>query len=514
MMTTIDIWLNEEIGHINPNIYGHFIEHLGGVVYDGIWVGEDSEIPNIKGFRLELIEKFKEINPSVIRWPGGCFAETYNWRDGIGPSEKRPTTVNWWYMNDGKLESNQVGTHEFIDFCNLVNAEPYFAVNATTTTVLEARNWIEYCNMIQGTTTLAQEREKNGSPEPFNVKYWGLGNENWGGGGCMTPEDYCSIYRKYGIISKSVGQDLQFIACGPYEDIPEWTQKFFDKYKEMYTVGRVAPMFGYSLHYYVTNTGRMGTELTYSDAQWYEMMRVGLDMEPFIQSQYEMICAALPGTSVGLVVDEWGVWHQQNGRHPLPGKYLFEQMSTMREAVLAALSLNIFNNHCDKVVMANVAQLVNCIHSLFLAKGNACVATTSYYVFDMYKIHQHATSLKTEVNCKNITYILEGKTYDIPSISCSASVRDGILAVTLANLTVDEDQEIMFNLNGGQYTNTGTMVVLSSYNHKNGNSLEEPYKVTPVEQTISPAGFQLTVTIPKASVVLLTLDVSSFTGDE
>ncbi|TVY07888.1 alpha-N-arabinofuranosidase [Paenibacillus cremeus] len=507
-MTSISIRLDEEIGRINPNIYGHFVEHLGGVVYDGIWVGEDSEIPNIHGFRQELVEKLKAIQPGVIRWPGGCFAETYDWRDGIGPREQRPTTVNWWYMNDGKFESNQVGTHEFIEFCRLVNAEPYFAVNATTTTVLDARNWIEYCNMPQGTTTLAQEREKNGSPEPFNVKYWGLGNENWGGGGCMTPEDYCHIYRKYGIISKSVGPDLQYIACGPYEGIPEWTEKFFNKYQEMYTVGRIPPMFGYSLHYYVTNSGNMGSELDYTDAQWYEMIRIGLDMEPFIQSQYEMIRTAMPSSSIGLIVDEWGVWHLQNGKHPLPGKYLFEQPSTMREAVLAALSLNIFNNHCDKVVMANLAQLVNCIHSLFLAKGNTCVATTSYYVFDMYKIHQNAICLKTEVDCKNITYTIDGELHYIPSISCSASVKDGILAITLVNLAIDEDQEVKLDLYGGQCAREGTMVVLSSSSHKDGNTFEEPYKVTPVKHIVSPdVGSELTVTAPKASVVLLMLNI-------
>ncbi|TBL78976.1 alpha-N-arabinofuranosidase [Paenibacillus thalictri] len=508
-MIDIGIRLDEQVGRINPNIYGHFIEHLGGVVYDGIWVGEDAGIPHINGFRQELAEKLKAIKPPVIRWPGGCFAETYNWRDGIGLRERRPVTVNWWYMKDGKLESNHVGTHEFIEFCRLVDAEPYFAVNATTTTVLEARNWIEYCNMPQGTTTLALEREKNGSAEPFNVKYWGLGNENWGGGGCMTPEDYCHIYRKYGIISKSVGPELQFIACGPYEGIPEWTEKFFYKYKEMYTVGRVAPMYGYSLHYYVTNTGQMGTELEYTDAQWYEMMRVGMDMEPFIQSQFEMLQAALPGADVGLIVDEWGVWHQLHGRHPLPGRYLFEQPSTMREAVLAALSLNIFNNQCDKVVMANIAQLVNCIHSLFLAKGDACVATTSYYVFDMFQAHQEAVCLKTEIGGQPITYSLDGMTYDMPGISCSASLKDGNLAITLANIALDEDQPVKLSLYGGEYEGEGSMVVLASSNPRDGNSFEEPYKVTPSEQLLWAVGQELTVTIPKASVVLLKLPVAS-----
>lgn len=496
-MAKIDIWLNDEIGCINPNIYGHFVEHLGGVVYDGIWVGEDSEIPNIKGFRRDLVEKLRELQPPVIRWPGGCFAETYNWRDGIGPREQRPVTVNWWYMNDGRYESNQVGTHEFMDFCKLVGAEPYFALNATATTVLEGRNWIEYCNMPQGTTTLAKEREKNGSPEPFNVKYWGLGNESWGGGGCMTPEDYCHIYRKHAIISKSVGPDLCYIACGPYENIPEWTEKFFYKYKEMYTVGRVPPMYGYSLHYYVSNQGRMGSEHEYSDAQWYEMMRVGMDLEPFIETQFEMINDAMPGQNIGLIVDEWGVWHLPNDRkHPLPGGYLFEQPSTMREAVVAALSLNIFNNHSDKVVMANLAQLVNCIHSLFLAKGDQFVATTSYYVFDMYKIHQNATALKTLVDSEDIAFTIEDESYSIPSISCSASVKDNVLAVTIVNTSVDQVQNVKLNLHGGVLEDKGTMITLSSTNHQDGNTFEQPYKVIPREQPIISIGSECTLTIP------------------
>jgi alpha-N-arabinofuranosidase len=506
-MIKIDILLTNELGVINPNIYGHFVEHLGGVVYDGIWVGENSGIPNILGFRRELVEKLKAIKPPVIRWPGGCFAETYNWRDGIGPREERPTTVNWWFMNDGKYESNEVGTHEFIDFCKLVNAEPYFALNATTTSVLEGRNWIEYCNMPQGSTTLAKEREKNGSPEPFHVKYWGLGNENWGGGGCMTPEDYCHIYRKYGIISKSVGPDLNYIACGPYEGIPEWTTKFFDKYKEMYTVGRKPPMYGYSLHYYVINLGKMGSELTFTDPQWYEMMRMGMDMEPFIITQYDIIRAAMPDENIGLIMDEWGAWHLQDGKEASPEKYLFEQPSTMREAVLAALSLNIFNNHCDKVVMANVAQLVNCIHSLFLAKKDQFVATTSYYVFDMFKIHQNAAGIKTNVVSEKIDYEIEGEQHAIPSVSCSASIKDHVLAITIVNISVDQEQHVKLNLIGGEFAKEGTMITLSSASHKDGNSFEEPYKVTPKVKTIIAANLDNGVTIPKASVVLLTLQV-------
>jgi alpha-N-arabinofuranosidase len=238
------------------------------------------------------------------------------------------------------------------------------------------------------------------------------------------------------------------------------------------------------------------------------MMRIGLELEPFIESQFAMIEAAMPGASVGLIVDEWGVWHQLNGRHPVPGKYLFEQESTMREAVLAALSLNIFNNHCDKVVMANVAQLVNCIDSLFLARGDACVATTSYHVFDMFKIHQHAAGLRTAVDCADLVYTLDGETHSVPAVSCSASVKDGVLAVTLANLAAEDEQPVTFRLHGGCFAGAGTMTVLASSSHKNGNSFEEPFKVVPKEQPVSASGQELTVTMPKAAVVLLRLDIS------
>lgn len=505
--TNIDLVLMEPIGTIHPNIYGHFVEHLGGVVYDGIWVGEDSSIPNIHGFRKDLVEKLRAIHPPVIRWPGGCFAETYNWRDGIGPREERPTTVNWWYNNDGLYESNAVGTHEFIEFCRLVGAEPYFALNATTTTVLEGRNWVEYCNMPKGSTTLAKLREKNGSAEPFGVKYWGLGNENWGGGGAMTPEDYCNVYRKYGIICKSVYPDGYYIACGANDAIPDWTLKFFDRYRQMYTEGRIPPMSGYSLHYYVSNLGDLGEETRYTDEQWYETLRRAWGIEPFIVRQIEMLNAAWPGNNLGLIVDEWGLWELYYGKNALPGRHLFAQETTMRDALVAAISLNVFNNHCDRVHMANAAQLVNCIQSLFLSRGEKFVPTGTYHVFDMFKDHQNAQAVRSLVRTDAISYGFGGMDQTVDTISCSASVKDGVLNVSLVNLSIDRDQEVTLDLSGGEYASEGSLTLLAGVDDKDANTFDEPERVIPRTTKLSASGRTLTVTLPKASVGCVSVPV-------
>ena len=213
-------------GTINPNIYGHFSEHIGGVFYDGLWVGEDGKVENIRGFRKALVDSFKKINPPVLRWPGGCLAETYDWRDGIGPREKRPRRVNWWYAWDGRIEPNHIGTHEFMDFCRMVGAEPYFAANMTTVSPLHIRNWIEYCNLPAGLTTLTDERAANGSVEPFNVQFWGIGNENWGGGGQMTPEMCAREYIRFTTVCRGLGvENMKFILCGPNGDDVEWTRR-------------------------------------------------------------------------------------------------------------------------------------------------------------------------------------------------------------------------------------------------------------------------------------------------
>lgn len=491
-MNKIHLLYPEKLGTINPNIYGHFSEHIGGVIYDGIWVGEDSDIPNIHGFRKELVEKFKAINPPVLRWPGGCFAETYDWRDGIGPKEKRPTTVNWWYNNDGRLESNQVGTHEFVEFCRLVGAKPYFAANATSTTPLEVRNWIEYCNFPQGSTSLAKLREENGDAQPLNVEYWGIGNENWGGGGNMVPEDYAATYRKYAMIAQSVGKGCKFVACGPNGNDLEWTRKFFNKYfdKDVNAGVYGNKLEGYSMHYYC---GTAGTATEFTKDEWYELLERAAFMEDILVNQRKILDTYDPERKIGIIVDEWGCWHK-DGSGPSKGGNLFEQQSTMRDAVVAAMTLNIFNNHCDKLIMANVAQLVNNLHSLFLSQGDKMVETPNYYVFDMMKEHQGAEAVKT---------VLEtAQNGGVDQISVSASVKDGKTLVTIANTSYDEEAEVELDLYGGNFSGTAQKTVLSAKPDAY-NTFDAPETVVPKTEEISAAGDKLTLTLPAASVTCI-----------
>lgn len=493
----------DKIGIINPSIYGHFTEHIGGVIYDGIWVGEDSHIPNIAGIRRDLVELLRRIKPPVIRWPGGCFSETYNWRDGIGPREERPKTVNWWYTWDGKIESNEFGTHEFVRFCRLVSAEPYFAVNIASIPALEIRNWIEYCNFPKGSTSLAELRAKNGDPEPFEIKYWGIGNENWGGGGNFTPEDYCTEFRRVGTIVKSLSKNLHLIACGPNGNDTDWTRRFFEKWKDS-TIHHFTPLYGYSVHYYC---GTAGSALEFDQSQWYELLHKAAYIEDIITQQRGIIDAYDPERRIGLVVDEWGCWHPE-GSGPSKGRNLFEQQSTVRDALVAAITLNIFNNHCDKVVMANVAQLVNNLHSLFLAAGEKLVVTPNYFVFDMYKGHQGGQAVRTLVEAEEIPFQFDDVEKRLFGLSCSASLKDRTLTLTIVNPHFTDAIEMELILWGAGEGKIIRQVVLHAADPHAHNSFDVPDEVRLVEDHPEIAGRRLNLTLPSASIVLLEVELS------
>lgn len=505
-MYRICVVVPERIGVINRNIYGHFIEHIGGVIYDGIWVGEKSQVPNIRGFRKDLVEMLRKIKPPVIRWPGGCFAETYNWRDGIGPREERPITANFWYGWDGRLEKNEVGTHEFVDFCRLVGAEPYFAANVTTLTPLEIRNWVEYCNYPQGSTTLARLREKNGSPEPFNVVFWGIGNENWGNGGNMTPEDYCFEFRKYASIVKHLDKErINLIACGPVGNDLNWSRRFFNKLKDVTHPSLNDIINGYSIHYYC---GTAGNALEFSQDQWYELLDKAAYMERIICEQRALMDSYDPQRRIGIIVDEWGCWHP-DGSGPSRGENLFEQQSTMRDALVAATTLNIFNNHCDKVIMANVAQLVNNLHSLFLASGDKLVATPNYHVFDMYKGHQGGEAIRVLVDAGTVKYLTaKNEEKQVERISCSASIKAKRLTLTLANCHYSEEAEVRIDFYGARFRELCTKVTLKAADPHMCNSFEQPDNIKPVVQEIELPGREPVIVLPPASIVALTMELS------
>lgn len=500
-MLNLHIHGDDPIAAAAPELYGHFAEHIGGVIYDGIWVGRDSKVPNINGFRKEIVEKLRAIHAPVVRWPGGCFAEIYDWRDGIGPVEERPTRINWWWKNDGRYEPNTVGTHEFCEFCQLIGAEPYFAANITATTPLDIRDWVDYCNSPAGTTTLAKLREKNGSKEPFNVRYWGVGNETWGGGGNMTGEMYAHEYRKYSVIMDNTAKGLELICSGANHADWHWPND---------TLRILEPsekhMSGLSLHFYC---GQAGHPLTFTEEEWYRQLRQALDIERAIQRNWGFVVGYGMEKWARLVIDEWGCWHRggtgpsttmQNwGIEPAPNnpdgvENLFEQQSTMRDAMVAAATLNIFNNHAEKIKMATVAQLVNNLHALFLSGGEYCICTPTYHVFDMMQNHMGGTVLRISGSHGTI----ERDRYSVPNLSSSASVKDGKLTVTLANLSMTEAADVNLCPDAMELADTAEYIVLTSADPHDCNTYDEPEKVHLVRET---RAFDGKVTVPPYSVV-------------
>lgn len=362
----IDILTDESGGTVAPEIYGHFVEHLGGVVYDGIWVGEKSKIPNVNGLRRDLVDALRKVKPSVIRWPGGCFADQYDWRDGVGPAGQRPTRTNFWVDSPEwpktanksgaqAYDPNTFGTVEFARFCRAVNGQPYFAANLRSLPAQEYWRWIEYCNSPAGTNTWAKQRAADGEPNPLNVRFWGVGNESWGCGGNFEPADYAIEFRRYAAWAPSYGVQLALVGSGPNGDNLNWTRRFFEK------MGRgVGRMWGWGLHHYSWNASGGRTRewfagkrdaVKFDPEQYYEILREGDLMERLIETHWAAMGEYDQQHRVKLVVDEWGAWYTP-GTEPFPEAVLGQQ-NTMRDAVLAGMTLDIFNRHSDKVAMAS-----------------------------------------------------------------------------------------------------------------------------------------------------------------
>ncbi len=481
MNTKITVVYPKKEGTIAPELYGHFAEHIGGVFYDGLWVGKNSSIPNIDGFRKDLVEKLKKIKPAVLRWPGGCFAETYHWRDGIG--ENRPVRPAWWTRYDGRYENNEVGTHEFIRLCELIGAKSYFAVNVTSITPMEAREWMDYCLSPKGSTTLALEREKNGHPEPFDIPYVGVGNENWGGGGNMTPDYYALEYRRFATVLRNLCVDRsELILGGANASDFAWTHGLAKNLSESIT-----PVDGMSFHFYC---GASGDAVDFSESDWDALIETAQKMEALIHRHYSIAESYGVEDKFKLVIDEWGCWHPE-GSGPSKGANLYEQQSTMRDAVIAALTLNIFNNNCAKIKMANVAQLCNNLHSLFLAGGEHCIETPTYHVFDMFKAHQGAECLQT--------------LRDSDQLSVSASQNGNQILVTLANLSSTENACVDIELLGlSKKIMSVKVTTLAADDIHAHNSFEAPERVVPDYKDVATGG---KIEVPSASVVAVTYEI-------
>jgi alpha-N-arabinofuranosidase len=480
----------DPISTINPNIYGHFAEHLGRCIYDGAWVGEDSPIPNNGGFRNDLVAALRKLKPAVIRWPGGCFADDYHWQDGIGPRADRPRRINihWGEV----IETNQVGTHEFVQFCRLVGAQPYFCGNVGSGTPRELRDWVEYCN-FPGDSSWARLRTANGSPDPFDVTYWGVGNENWGCGGNFSPEDYGTEFRRYASFMRGFGsKQLCLIACGPSSNDVEWTNRFFRKLNKDYWAFR--NIQGYAAHYYC---GTAGTATEYTVDQWYQLIFQGLQMEPLVVQQRAAMDAYDPQRRIGLIVDEWGTWHPvEKGTHPA---FLYQQ-NTLRDALVAATSLDIFNRHADKVVMSNIAQTINVLQAMVLTQGEKMLVTPTGYVYEMYAPHQEGQAVRSLFETDMVTFKRGDKEDALPLVAGSASLKGKVLFVTLTNTHASSAVEARVNLLGGAAAKGVTARILSGEIHAH-NTFDQPEALVPQPFTLGVSGSSFTISLPAASVV-------------
>ena len=469
---------------INPEIYGQFAEHLGRLIYGGILVEPDSKVDNIRGFRTDVITALRDMKVPVLRWPGGCFADTYNWRDGIGPKQDRPSIVNIHW--GGVTEDNSFGTHEFFDFCELIGAQPYVNLNVGSGTVREASQWVEYITSSNPSPMTAL-RKQNGREKPWDIKYFCIGNENWGCGGNMTPEYYADLYRNY---ASYCGGVKYKIAGGANSDDYNWTEVLMKK------AGRM--MQGLSLHSYTitNNWEHKGASVNFDENEYFKTMQSTLRMEELVTKHGAVMDKYDPEKKVGLIVDEWGVWHDvMPGTNP---GFLYQQ-NTLRDALVAGINLNIFNNHADRVKMTNIAQMVNVLQAMILTKGDEMVLTPTYYVFKMYAVHHGATQIPMDMQCENYTL----NNASIPAVNASASIKDNTVSMTLCNLNATKAETVEIDITGiSAKTTTGQIITGKDIADYNDFGVAEKVNLQAFK-VASPKNNKLTIELPAKSVVLV-----------
>ena len=491
--STLVIHADQGTNIISRNIYGQFSEHLGRCIYDGIWVGENSSIPNTRGIRNDVVAALKKIEIPVIRWPGGCFADQYHWEDGVGPRDQRPKRINTSW--GGVVEDDQFGTHEFLDFCDQIGAAPYISGNVGSGTVEELAEWIEY--MTAATNSVMSDlRRKNGHPEPWKIPFVGIGNESWGCGGEMTPEFYSDNFRRYNTFVKDYpGNAIYRVASGSSGDDTNWTEVL------MKNVG--PRMNGLSLHYYTLPSGnwsKKGSATEFGEADWFATLNHTLRMEDIVTRHSAIMDRYDPQKKIGLIVDEWGAWYDvEPGTNP---GFLYQQ-NTLRDALVAGVTLNIFNQHCDRVKMACIAQLANVLQSMILTDREKMTVTPSYWVFEMFVPHHDATLLPSELKSADYTF----NSQKIPAVSVSASRdKSGKIHVTLCNLNPNQSAEVAVDLQGAKAQKISGQVLTAPEMNAH-NTFENPDAIKPADLSAfktTDAGF--TVTLPSKSVVALEVE--------
>ena len=504
----ITIHTNQEGATIHKEIYGQFAEHLGSCIYGGLWVGEDSPIPNINGYRKDVFEALKALKVPVLRWPGGCFADEYHWRDGIGPRSERPSMKNnnW----GGTIEDNSFGTHEFLNLCEMLGCEPYISGNVGSGTVEELAKWVEYMTSEEG-TPMAKLRKENGREKPWKVKFLGVGNESWGCGGSMRPEYYADLYRRYSTYCRNYdGNQLYKIASGASDYDYDWTRVLMNQ------VG--SRMDGVSLHYYTCSgwTGSKGSATQFDNDQYYWTLGKCLEIEEVIKKHKAIMDETDPQHNIGLLVDEWGTWWDEEPG-TIPG-HLYQQ-NALRDAFVAALSLNVFHRHTDRIVMANIAQVVNVLQSMILTDQvgtGHMVLTPTYHVFQLYTPFMEATHLPIDMESETIKvrheyFTAMDETQEdgyrtLPLLSASAAkTKAGDIVLSLTNVSLDKDQTLTIRLDGYKAQSVSGQI-LTSKSVADYNDFDHPTRVAP--QTFKDVQLKkgvLTVKVPAKSIVVLTV---------
>jgi alpha-N-arabinofuranosidase len=508
---TIDVLLNEGKQSISSDNFGYLLEVIGTSVYDGVWVGENSGIPNIGGIRKSLVEHLKHINASVIRWPGGCFASNYDWKDGIGPRSDRPIRTSFW--NDKlprsvpngpqRFDPNHFGTHEYMRLCEITGARPFLNANTRSLPPLEFDRWVEYCNAPAGTTTLTKLRAKNGSREPFNVKYWGIGNEPWGYDGALTAEEYLAQYRNFASMFPQYDSRPQLMACGGTYD---WVHTIMEGTKNK-PWPDIRPQL-MSIHHY---PGYQRDPLKFDEQDWYEFLAGGAYLEDVIERTWQVMAISDPSHDTKIAVDEWGAILKK-GTELSPANF-WSRAVTLRDAVSAALQLDILNRQSEKVTLACFTGLINQEGGLFMSEGDKFVATGIYHVFYMYAPHQGGQLIPTHFDSPVVTFDWKGEpSWDelrsnrLSGLSGSASLKGKTLTLTVVNPHVTESRETRINLGQAQVRSAQITVLRSDDIHAQ-NTFDQPNVLRPVEKALDAQGSSFMAAFSPASINRLTLEL-------
>ena len=487
----IEVHADAPIHTIAPEIYGQFLEHVGTQPYGGIWVGEDSEIPNTDGIRNDVFDALKALEVPVVRWPGGCFADLYHWQDGIGPKAERPLRVNMVWGETP--ETNAFGTHEFFDFAERLGAKTYLNVNLGTGTAKEAADWLEYITAETGDR--AAEREENGRATPWKVDYLSIGNETWGCGGHFTAETYADLYSQYASFAKTAGEQPVRIISGAHDGNPEYA----DTILQHPYIDDLAE--GISLHVYTLPTGdwgKKGPATGFPEAEWASTMKRTLRMADIIADQRAIFEKhELPADEFGLYVDEWGMWVDQDEDTNPPALY---QQGSIRDAVVAGLNLNIFHENADVVKMTNIAQMVNVLQAMILTDGPDMVLTPTYHVFEMYKPFMGAEALDLDIQSPDYTY----GDITVPAISVSAArTEDGNIILAVVNASAKDNHLVDASAFSAS---TATGRILQGKTMDAHNTFEDPTRVHPVPYRTEGSGGDLILSVPPRSVLVVTLE--------